>query len=151
MNKSISKGNEEFQLNETNLKDKLLQKLIEKISVDTEFLLEIFNHNEVQIKKVVAEFETRKLATIAKVDQGIGITKLSKTDNADIFESNGGFYKEYIDKINKEAKIEEDRNLSNNAKKDQMRTNKLNRTGTIISICISTLALGISIIALLKH
>lgn len=152
MNIITTKENEDSKINEVKLKDKLLQKIVKENSIMEIFLLELFNNNTTQIKKIVAEFETRKLANTIRVNnEGIGISKLFKTDNADIFESGGGFYKEYIDKIDKETKVEEDRNLSNNAKIDQMRTNKRNETKTTISICITVLALGISIIALLKQ
>ena len=151
MDKITAKENEDPKMNEVKLKDKLLQKLVKEISVDSEFLLELFDHNEIQIKRIVAEFKTKRLATTTEVDQGIGIVQLSKADNAEIFMSVGGFYKEYTEKANKEAKIEEDHELDTKSKRDQMKTNKLNRLGTIISICISALALGISIIALLKQ
>lgn len=150
MDKITTKKNEDPKMNEVELKDKLLQKLVKENSIQEISLLELFNNNATQIKKVVAEFETRKLANTIRVNnEGIGISKLFKTDNADIFESGGGFYKEYIDEIDKETKVEEDRNLSNNAKTNQMKTNKHDGTKTTILIYISALALGISLLTLL--
>jgi hypothetical protein len=150
MDKITAKENEDPKMNEVKLKDKLLQKLVKEISVDSEFLLELFDHNEIQIKRIVAEFKTKRLATTTEVDQGIGIVQLSKADNAEIFMSVGGFYKEYMDKIDKETKVEEDRKLSNDAKEDQIRTNKRIGVGTIITISISILALGITLFTLIK-
>lgn len=152
MDKITTKENEDPKMNEVKLKDKLLKKLVKENSIKEISLLELFNNNTTQIKKVVTEFEIRELANTIKVNnEGIGISKLFKTDNAEAFMSVGGFYKEYIDKIDKETKVEEDRNLSNNGTINQMRTNKRNGVGTIILICISALALGVSIIALLKQ